>query len=98
LIRVEIPTHLRTLAETGAEIQIEVTAPVTMRRVLDALEIRYPMLRGTIRDHTTGERRPYLRFFTCSEDLSHRSPDDILPEPVIKGTEPLTIIGAISGG
>jgi hypothetical protein len=98
MIRVELPFHLRTLAQVGGEVQIDVPAPVTLRRVLDALENQYPVLCGTIRDHDTKKRRPFLRFFACQEDLSHDSPDDPLPEPVASGQEPLLIIGAIAGG
>ncbi len=98
MIRVILPQHLRTLAHVGAEVQIEVEGPITLRLVLDALEARYPMLRGTIRDHVTRERRPFLRFFACEEDLSHKSPDAPLPEAVASGNEPLLIIGAIAGG
>ncbi|HZP22706.1 MAG TPA: MoaD/ThiS family protein [Terriglobales bacterium] len=98
MIRVVVPPHLRTLAHLDGEVQLEVEGRVTLRAVLDALEARYPMLRGTIRDHVTQERRPFLRFFACEEDLSHESPDALLPEPVASGHEPLLIIGAIAGG
>ena len=98
MIRVILPQHLRTLAHAGGEVTLEVTGPVTQRSVLDALEARYPMLRGTIRDQVTQERRPFLRFFACEEDLSHESPDAPLPEAVASGKEPLLIIGAIAGG
>jgi molybdopterin synthase sulfur carrier subunit len=98
VIRVIIPQHLRTLAHAGAEAQIEVEGPVTQRSVLDALEARYPMLRGTIRDQVTQERRAFLRFFACEEDLSHEPPDTPLPEAVVSGKEPFIIIGAIAGG
>src|SRR6266581_7544219 len=98
MIRVVIPHHLRTLAKVGAEVQLEVAAPITQRSVLDALESRYPMLRGTIRDHGTGQRRPMLRFFACEEDLSLEPPDSPLPEAVASGKEPFFIIGAIAGG
>jgi sulfur-carrier protein len=98
MIQVVLPAHLRTLARVGSEVSIEVEGPVTLRAVLDAIELRYPMLRGTIRDHVTLERRPFLRFFACQEDLSHESPDAPLPEPVAAGKEPLMIIGAIAGG
>ena len=98
MIRVIIPHHLRNLAGTGAEVTVEVTGPVTQRAVLDALEARYPALRGTIRDHATGQRRSYLRFFACMEDLSHEPPDAPLPDEVTAGTEPYRIIGAIAGG
>jgi hypothetical protein len=98
VIRVILPQHLRTLAHVGPEVQLEVERPITLRAVLDALEARYPMLRGTIRDHVTLQRRPFLRFFACEEDLSHESPDAPLPEAVASGKEPLLIIGAIAGG
>jgi molybdopterin synthase sulfur carrier subunit len=97
-IRVVLPYHLRNLARVGEEVTLDVAAPVTIRKVLDALEVRYPMLSGTIRDHVTQQRRPFLRFFACEEDLSHDSPDAPLPEEVAKGREPLLIIGAIAGG
>src|SRR5205085_1390999 len=98
MIRVVLPPHLRTLAHVSGDVSIEVAAPVTLRAVLDALEARYPMLRGTIRDHVTRKRRPFLRFFACEEDLSHQSPDDPLPEAVVSEKEPLVILGAIAGG
>jgi sulfur-carrier protein len=98
MIRVELPQHLRTLAKVGREVQLEVAGAVTLRAVLDALESRYPMLRGTIRDHETQQRRPFLRFFACEEDLSHEPPDKPLPAAVASGKEPLLIIGAIAGG
>lgn len=98
MIRVILPHHLRTLAQVEAEVQVDVDGPVTQRSVLDALEARYPMLRGTIRDHVTQKRRPFLRFFACEEDLSHESPDAPLPEAVASGAEPFFIIGAIAGG
>lgn len=98
MIRVILPYHLRTLAKVGAEVEIAVEAPVTQRSVLDAVEARYPMLRGTIRDHVTGQRRPMLRFFACEEDVSLESPDTPLPEAVASGKEPFFIIGAIAGG
>jgi sulfur-carrier protein len=98
MIRVELPQHLRTLANVGREVQLEVAGEVTQRSVLDALEARYPMLRGTIRDHETHQRRPFLRFFACEEDLSHESPDAALPAAVASGKEPFLIIGAIAGG
>jgi len=98
MIRVELPQHLRTLALVHGEVQLEVEGRVTQRSVLDALEARYPMLCGTIRDHVTHQRRPFLRFFACAEDLSHESPDDPLPDAVANGTEPFLIIGAIAGG
>lgn len=98
MIRVILPYHLRTLAQLGAEVQLEVNGPVTQRTVLDALEARYPMLCGTIRDHVTKIRRPMIRFFACEEDLSHDSPDTPLPEAVASGAEVFFIIGAIAGG
>jgi sulfur-carrier protein len=98
MIRVELPYHLRTLAKVSGEVQLEVSGAITQRSVLDALEARYPMLQGTIRDHVTQQRRPFLRFFACEEDLSHESPDAPLPEAVASGKEPLLIIGAIAGG
>jgi hypothetical protein len=98
MIRVELPPHLRSLAHVRGEVQLEVAAPVTLRVVLDALEEQYPMLRGTIRDHVTQQRRAFLRFFACAEDLSHESPDEVLPEEVTSGKEPLLIVGAIAGG
>ena len=98
VIRVIIPHHLRTLAGTGAEVSVEVSGAATQRALLDALEARYPMLRGTIRDHATQERRAFLRFFAGTEDLSHESPDAPLPEAVARGAEAFRIIGAIAGG
>jgi sulfur-carrier protein len=98
MIRVILPQHLRTLAHIGNEVTLEVEAPVTQRSVLDALEARYPMLRGTIREHDTQQRRAFLRFFACEEDLSHESPDAPLPEAVASGREPFIVIGAIAGG
>ena len=98
MIRVDLPQHLRTLAQVGREIQLEVEGPVTQRSILDALEARYPMLRGTIRDHGTLQRRAFLRFFACEEDLSHETPDAPLPDAVASGKEPFLIIGAIAGG
>jgi molybdopterin synthase sulfur carrier subunit len=97
-IRVRIPYHLRNLAQVGDEVQLEVAAPVTMCTVLDALEARYPMLRGTIREHDTGARRPFLRFFACEEDWSLQPADKPLPPAVAEGREPLLVIGAIAGG
>ena len=97
-IRVALPFHLRRLAGVDSEVQLEVSGTVTQRSVLDALEARYPMLRGTIRDHGTLKRRAFLRFFACEQDLSHESPDMPLPEAVATGTEPYLIIGAIAGG
>ena len=98
MIRVVLPQHLRTLAHVGEEVTLEVGGPVTLRMVLDALENSYPMLRGTIRDHVTQQRRPFLRFFACQEDWSHESPDAPLPSEVTSGKEPFLIIGAIAGG
>jgi len=98
VIRVELPQHLRTLAHVGQELELEVEGPVTQRAVLDAIEARYPMLRGTIRDQATQQRRAFLRFFACQEDLSHEPPDAPLPEAVASGKEPLQIVGAIAGG
>lgn len=98
MIRVALPAHLRTLARVGAEVVIEVDGPATLGAVLDAIEARYPMLRGTIRDHVTRERRPFLRFFACEDDLSHEPPDTPLPEAVVAGDEPLLIVGAMAGG
>ena len=98
MIRVALPYHLRTLARVDDEVTLDVQGEVTLRSVLDALETQYPMLRGTIRDHVTGERRPFLRFFACEEDLSHQSPDTPLPDAVANGTEPLVVLGAIAGG
>jgi sulfur-carrier protein len=97
-IRVMLPQHLRTLAQVGVEVELSVEGPATQRSVLDALETRYPMLRGTVRDDATQQRRPFLRFFACEEDLSHQSPDAPLPDAVASGAEPLLIIGAIAGG
>ena len=98
MIRVIVPYHLRTLAQVGAEVHLDVAAPITPRSILDALEARYPMLRGTIRDHGTLQRRPLLRFWACNEDISHDSPDVPLPDAVASGTEPFFIVGAIAGG
>jgi len=98
MIRVVLPYHLRNLAHVSDEITLEVADPVTQRTVLDALEARYPMLRGAIRDHVTQERRAFLRFFACEEDLSHESPDAPLPDAVTSGKEPFIVIGAIAGG
>lgn len=98
MIRVMLPQHLRTLARVGSEVKIDVAGPVTQRSVIDALESMYPMLGGTIRDYATDQRRPFLRFFACSEDLSHEPPDAPLPEAVASGAEPFIILGAIAGG
>lgn len=98
MIRVELPAHLRTLARTGSEVRLEIEGTVTVRAVLDALEERYPMLRGTIRDQVTLERRPYVRFFACQEDWSFTPVDDPLPGAVVKGVEPFLVVGATAGG
>lgn len=98
MIRVVLPAHLRTLARVSGEVAVEVESPVTTRSVLDALELRYPVLRGTIRDHVTQRRRPFVRFFACEQDLSHKEPEAPLPEAVAKGVEPLLIVGAMAGG
>ena len=98
MIQVVLPLHLRTLVQVGGEISIEVQGPVTQRSVIDAIETRYPVLRGTIRDYVTQERRPFLRFFACQEDWSHEAPDTPLPDRVASGKEPFLIIGAIAGG
>ena len=98
MIRILLPAHLRTLAQVNGEVTVEVKGQVTQRSVLDALESRYPMLRGTIRDHITQKRRPFLRFFACQEDLSHESPDAPLPDAVATAAEPFLIIGAVAGG
>ena len=98
MIRVILPYHLRTLAQVGAEVTLDVKGPATQRTVLDTLEARYPTLRGTIRDHVSGQRRPMLRFFACEEDLSNESPDAPLPDAVASGAEPFWIVGAIAGG
>ncbi len=98
MIRVVLPYHLRTLARLGPEVTLELAGQATQRAVLDALEARYPMLRGTIRDHVTSQRRPFLRFFACERDLSHEAPDTPLPDAVSSGAEPYYVIGAIAGG
>lgn len=98
MIRVVLPPHLRTLAHVGMEVSVDVQGTITQRSVLDALEASYPMLCGTIRDHDTKERRPFLRFFVCGEDWSHESPDNPLPQDVARGKEPFLVIGAIAGG
>ena len=98
MIRVVLPAHLQSLAHVDDEVALQVNGQVTLRSVLDALEASYPMLRGTIRDHVTQQRRPFLRFFACEKDLSHESPDAPLPEAVVSGKEPLLIVGAIAGG
>ena len=98
MIRVELPYHLRNLAKIDGQVQLDVKGAATISSVLDALEARYPMLEGTIRDHVTRQRRPFLRFFACEEDLSHEPPDALLPDAVASGKEPFLIIGAIAGG
>ena len=98
MIRVVLPTHVRTLARVDGEVQLDVEGLATQRTVLDALEARYPMLRGTIRDHVTQRRRAFVRFFACEQDLSHESPDAPLPDAVATGAEPLLIVGAMAGG
>jgi sulfur-carrier protein len=98
MIRVTLPAHLRALARVEGEVELEVTGQVTQRSLLDALEARYPMLRGTIRDHAGGRRRAYVRFFACAEDLSHELPDTPLPEAIATGTEPFLVVGAMAGG
>jgi sulfur-carrier protein len=98
MVRVILPQHLRTLARIDGEVTLEFASPVTVDSVLDALEARYPMLRGTIRDHTTKRRRPFIRFFACEQDISHEPPDTPLPEAVTTGAEPLLIVGAMAGG
>src|SRR5437016_13260907 len=98
MIRVTIPQHLRTLAHVGYEVELDVEGPVTQRSVLDALEARYPMLRGTIRDQVTQQRRAFVRFFACEQDLSHEPPDAPLPDAVLTGAEPLLVVGAMAGG
>ncbi len=98
MIRIVLPQHLRTLANVRAEVELEPVKPVTLASALDALESRYPVLSGTIRDHTTGRRRPFLRFYACEEDFSNHPPDTVLPDAVASGKEPLLIIGAIAGG
>jgi sulfur-carrier protein len=98
MIRVVLPYHLRNLARIDGEVQLEVSNPITLGSALDALEARFPVLRGTIRDHGTLKRRPFIRFFACKEDISHEPPDIPLPDPILTGAEPLLIIGAIAGG
>lgn len=98
MIRVVLPVHLRRLAQVDSEVTLDVDGPVTQRAVLDALEARYPMLRGTIRDHVTQQRRPFIRFFACEQDLSHDPPDASLPDAVATGREPLLVVGAMAGG
>lgn len=98
MIRVELPAHLRTLARVDSEVAVDVLGPVTLCAVLDAIEDAYPVLRGTIRDHVTHKRRPFLRFFACEEDFSHEQPDTPLPDAVARGAEPFMVVGAIAGG
>jgi hypothetical protein len=98
MIRVALPHHLRTLAHVGKEVELHVDAPPTLGSVLDALEAQYPMLRGTIRDHVTHQRRPFIRFFACGQDLSHQSPDVPLPDAIATGAEPFRVVGAMAGG
>jgi molybdopterin synthase sulfur carrier subunit len=98
MIRVVLPPHLRALARVDGEVQLHVEGQVTQRSLLDAVEASYPMLRGTIRDHATKRRRPFVRFFACEEDLSHELPDAPLPDPVVAGAEPFLVVGAIAGG
>ena len=98
MIRVELPAHLRTLARVSDEVTIEVVGPITQRAIIDAIEARYPVLRGTIRDYLTGKRRPYVRFFACEQDLSHEPPDVPLPDAIASGTEPFLVVGAMAGG
>ncbi len=98
IIHLVMPAHLRTLAGVSGDVTVKVEGEVTRRSILDALETQYPMLRGTIREHVSGERRPFLRFFACSEDVTHQSPDEPLPPEIASGTEPFFIIGAIAGG
>ena len=98
MIRVVLPAHLKTLARVNGEVILEIGGPVTQRAILDALEARYPMLRGTVRDHVTLKRRAFVRFFACEQDLSHDSPDTLVPESVASGAEPFLIIGAMAGG
>jgi molybdopterin synthase sulfur carrier subunit len=98
MIRIVLPHHLRTLARVGSEVELDLNGQITQRTILDALEARYPMLRGTIREHDTEKRRPLVRFFACGEDVSHDSPDTPLPDAIAKGAEPFFIMGAIAGG
>jgi sulfur-carrier protein len=98
VIKVVLPFHLRTLAKVEGEVELEVAEPVTMRSILDALEARFPVLRGTIRDHVSLQRRPFIRFFVCSEDFSNDPPDKVLPDEIASGKEPFYIVGAIAGG
>lgn len=98
MIRVALPHHLRTLAHVGKEVELHVDEPVTLGRVLDAVETQYPVLRGTIRDHVTHQRRAFIRFFACGQDLSHQPPDTPLPEAIVTGSEPFRVVGAMAGG
>ena len=98
MIRIVLPTHLKTLANVEAEVELDVPSPVTQEGILDALEARYPVLRGTIRDHVTRERRPFIRFFACQQDLTHQRSNAPLPDPVTRGEEPFLVIGAVAGG
>jgi molybdopterin converting factor small subunit len=98
MIRVQLPAHLRSLAKVNGEVKLDIEGPVTQSAILDALEARYPMLQGTMRDHVTKKRRPFVRFFACEEDLSHESPDASLPDAVAAGVEPFLVVGAIAGG
>jgi molybdopterin synthase sulfur carrier subunit len=98
MTRVVLPAHLRTLAQAGGEVELNLEGPVTQRAILDALEARYPMLRGTLRDYSTGRRRPFVRFFACGQDLSHEPPDTPLPASVATGDEPFLVVGAVAGG
>ena len=98
MIRIVLPHHLRTLAKVGDEVQIDLNGPATVKSILDVLETKYPMLRGTIREHNTLKRRPLVRFFVCGEDISHEPPDTPLPDPIAKGEEPFFVMGAIAGG
>jgi len=98
MIRVVLPHHLRTLAKVGDEVDVDLNGSATVKAILDALENKYPMLRGTIREHNTLKRRPLVRFFACGEDISHQSPDAPLPDAIVKGTEPFFVMGAIAGG
>lgn len=98
MIRVVLPAHLRILARTGSEVQLGAEMPVTVRAILDALEARYPALGGTLRDHVTQQRRPFVRFFVCGEDWSHEPPDKVLPDAIASGAEPFLVVGAIAGG
>jgi sulfur-carrier protein len=98
MIKVAMPAHLRTLAGVSGDVTLQIDGEVTRQSILDALEARYPMLRGTIREHVSGERRPFLRFFACGEDVTHKSPDDPLPQEIASGAEPFYVIGAIAGG